>query len=327
MSARKLPDNNLLDSPSPNDLNNSQFDSSLLDEINNDGIDFKQLNKDQKTTEKTLDFLLKYKCTEKRTGKGKGKGELKLPSTVKESLKTIENISDLHGGVLLDYLMKVCKLNKQLLQSLEKLDNKYNDLISKYNDIKKESETAVVIPPTPVNTNSEPTPQADITENFELKIDDLEQKNNANILICNGDLIKDLVSNNTNYDDLNTAIRGEVRNIHPDLKTSDITKIVPHGREKKSVKLYCSSLHVKNLIIHEARRKKPENVYFSEFLTQRRFRLFFELRQLKKNNPGKIYAVYIRNGNIYYKVTRDDNHSIIKSKRSIDELKSNLNIE
>ena len=328
MSSKKLSDKTLLASPLLNNSKNSQFDSSLFDDINNDSINIDLLKEDQSTVEKTLDFLLNYKCTEKRlTRSGKDKGGQKLPSTTKESLKTVENVNDLHGGVLLDYLIKVCKLNKQLLTTLETLDNKYNDLISKLNNNKPSQENVVVTPPTSVNTNSVPTTHTDITENLELKIDNLEQKNNSNILICSGNLINDLVNNAEFDDDLTSKIQREVKKVYPDLKTSDITKIIPHGREKKCVKLFCISLRVRNSIIFEARKKKPDGIYFSEFLTQRRFKLFYELRQIKKDNPDKIYAVYIRNGNIYSKKTRDDNHTIIKTKSNIDDLKLSLNIE
>ena len=80
----------------------------------------------------------------------------------------------------------------------------------------------------------------------------------------------------------------------------------------------------KNSILYEARCKKVNDFYFSEFLTLYKLKLFLELKQLKKQNSDQIYACYTRNGNIFYKLSINDNHVPVKTVSDIEALKNKV---
>ena len=57
------------------------------------------------------------------------------------------------------------------------------------------------------------------------------------------------------------------------------------GKEKKKVKIDCHNPSSKLFLIKQARRKRPEGVYVSEFLTPNKLSIFYNLRQLKRQHP------------------------------------------
>ena len=296
-------------------------------EDNDSDIDINALKEDQTNTEKVLNFLLKYKCSENHTSYNfrskNSKQKTKLPDTVKEHLKSIENINDLHGGVLLDYLIKICNFNKRILSTLETLNSKYENVITKRNEVPV---NVTVTPPTPaaIIPGNPPSSrgEAPVSENIVFKVDQLEQKANNSVLICNGDFVTNLTGSNVPEIEIKNKVEIKVKSIFPELRPKDIVKVIPFGKDRKRIKIICNSTDIKNSIIYEARRKKLTDIFYSEYLTAHRFKLLYELRKIKRNNSSKIYAVYTRNGNLYYKLSSNDNHTIVKSMNDIEHLES-----
>ena len=87
---------------------------------------------------------MNYKCTKNQSSRttknSQNCNKLKVPAAVSESYKSITDISDIHAGVLLDYLSKVCSLNKKLISNYESLNHKYSEL----NDRIKNTEERLV---------------------------------------------------------------------------------------------------------------------------------------------------------------------------------------
>ena len=73
-----------------------------------------------------------------------------------------------------------------------------------------------------------------------------------------------------------------------------------------------------------ARLKKPNDLFLSEFLTQRRNKMFYSLRTLKVKFPNKIKAVYTRDGNLFYKLSEADDFKRVRSPTEITELERRL---
>ena len=111
------------------DLNSGDFSS---DEVDIDG-----LSENQFRIESVLKFLLNYNCPKKNVGcprKQAGKPvknlivisdasreneqDFAFPDGVSDNMKNLTDIRDLHPGVLLDYLMKLNDVNKNILQSV-----------------------------------------------------------------------------------------------------------------------------------------------------------------------------------------------------------------
>ena len=102
---------NLISSPV---IRGSQSDASFNDAETVNDLDFTNLRGDQETIDSTLKFLLNYNVHKKKRGRpafntNEEKNvpdRLTVPDSVNDSLKTITNVSQLHAGVLIDYLIK-----------------------------------------------------------------------------------------------------------------------------------------------------------------------------------------------------------------------------
>ena len=325
-----------------------------IDNTNELNLSF--LKDEQSKIDTCLNFLLNYDCNKKKINRPKtrknttnstpnSKNEFEVPDSVNKNFVNLVDINDIHAGVLLDYLNKVNQFNKKIISKFEELNKKYNNLCDEINGKVSlaKSCTCVGLATThslsssnpvsdpdelPDNTATSVNYLNDNTESLKLKVDYLEQKNNSNVLICNGTFIDDLTSENTNstndVGNLRNKLSVKLKSILPDIKDSHIDKIITIGREKKRIKIICSSQSIKNSILYEARCKKLTDIYFSEFLTSYRLKLLLELRQLKNQNRDRIYACYTRNGNIFYKLSVNDNHVPVKTIGDIETLKSKM---
>ena len=139
---------------------------------------------------------------------------------------------------------------------------------------------------------------------------------------CNGDFINDLTYNDNK--ELKSKVFDKVKTVYPSLSDSDIETVVPLNKNIKRIKIFCRCPDIKKSILIEAKNRKLKDIYFSEFLTARRFKLFYELRQLKKEFANKIFAVYTRNGNLFCKLSADENQIPIKMQKDIQHLRTQL---
>ena len=85
------------------------------------------------------------------------------------------------------------------------------------------------------------------------------------------------------------------------------------GGDKKKLKIDCRNPATKVFLVKQARKKRPQGIYVSEFLTPNRLQIFYNLRQLKKQHSDKIKSVYTRGGNIYYRLQNSDREIRINS--------------
>ena len=104
----------------------------------------------------------------------------------------------------------------------------------------------------------------------------------------------------------------------------DIVRVSLHGKQKTHVKVFCSSVEVRKRVIATARRRKPDNIYFSEFLTNYRNRMFYSLRSLRNRFRDKISSVYIRDGNIFYKLSDTAGFKTVRTPLDITALEKKL---
>ena len=77
-------------------------------------------------------------------------------------------------------------------------------------------------------------------------------------------------------------------------------------------------------MIASARREKPDNIYFSEFLTNFRNGLFYSLRSLRNRFRDRIAAVYIRDGNLFYKLNGIEGFKTVRTQLDITKLEKKL---
>ena len=84
-------------------------------------------------------------------------------------------------------------------------------------------------------------------------------------------------------------------------------------KTKKKVKIDCRNQSSKLFLVKQARRKRPEGVYVSEFLTPSKQNIFYNLRQLRRQHPDKIQTVFTRGGNLFYKLCNSDQEVRVNS--------------
>ena len=106
-------------------------------------------------------------------------------------------------------------------------------------------------------------------------------------------------------------------------QTDEMTVSV-FGKEKKSVKIVFGSDAIKRKCIREIKVAKPDGIFASEFLTRTRADLLYQLRLIKKNNPGKLARAYSIDGSIYYKVEDRERGTQVRDNNDIEKLKKKL---
>ena len=145
---------------------------------------------------------------------------------------------------------------------------------------------------------------------------------NSSILICRGAGVPQLIENSSDTNSTNfERLKGEVcRAIcGDDVIGVDVAglQVGLFGREKKAIKVVCSNQTSRNHLLRQARQKRPNGIFLSEFLTKEKLSLFYRLRQLKRQHPGRIKSVFTRSGNVFYRLSDSER---IKQVSSLEEL-------
>ena len=252
-----------------------------------------------------------------------------FPDGVSENMKNLTDIRDVHPGVLLDYLVKPNDFNKKILQSVGTLHKKCNELATKLCAVSTSEATNDRLPlPQIVQAQSRPAFDVASSERskeveLESRVDAIEQRSNANILLCSGAIISEVIGADSG-DLKNKVISCVGRSLPITTEDGDIVKVSLYGKKKTHVKIECSSASVKKRIIASARHSKPVDIYFTEFLTKYRNQMLFSLRSLKSKFRDKISAVYTRDGNLFYKLHGDDGFKSVRNPMDVTMLERRL---
>ena len=327
---------------------NADFEGSFED------IDLDNLNENQSRIDNVLRFLLNYNVPKKSVGRPKKEDSTKaasinsslrlskddsdsqcsIPEDLRDSMKNISKIQDLHPGLLVDYLVRLNEFNKKILQSIGVLHKKYNEMKLKQPIVTSAGNARDVSNyPDTVNSATANVTEAEISKSnkevdLECRVDAIEQKSNANIILCSGSVIKEAIeATGSNPEiDLKEKIVSTINDKLPGVLTdvSDFVRVSPYGKTKTHVKVICSSVQVRKKIIASARREKPGSIYFSEFLTNFRNGLFYSLRSLRNRFRDRIAAVYVRDGNLFYKLNGIEGFKTVRTQLDITKLEKKL---
>ena len=323
--------------PTPNQ-STEFFEDSFEINLNDPSNDVESYIKtEQSKIDATLNFLLAYE-PKRKVGRpkvnetSKSNSVKKIPDSVNDNLKKFTNINDLHPGVLIDHLIKVNSFNKKLLTCFEFLNEKYHDLSTKYDSLLESVNcTTRRVSPTS-SSNPQNIPEAPITSNdkivtgLQMKIDELEQKTYNSVLLINGPEINECTQKSGR--ELHESVIKKIRETVPEITESNIKNITVFGKSNQQIKVTCKDSITKTKLIIAAKKKKSKTLFFSEFLTNYRNKLFLNLRTLKKTFPDKLIAAYTRQGNIYYKLSSDaQKYYLLRHQSDIDELQRQMSNE
>ena len=201
-------------------------------------------------------------------------------------------------GTIIECLKKLSDQNQKLLNFVEVLSEEV-----KKNSNNTESQNSV--------ENSEEQSKKTVSA-VEERLEKIEQSINSNVLICRGETIESLISESTGESAQPNLerLKGEVcKAVCGDEVTSvDICnmKVSLFGKERKKIRIDCCNPASKVFLVKQARKKRPQGIYVSEFLTPSKLGIFYNLRQLKKQHSDKIQSVFSRGGNLFYRLRNSD---------------------
>lgn len=175
------------------------------------------------------------------------------------------------------------------------------------------------------------------------RVDHLEQQNAANVLILRGTKVENIIADmeSQRRNELNPEPNVSPSNQRVSLKTKvmnamsevldnnvlpDPRAINTHifGKQRNCLKITCPTVDLKNKILTQFKRKKPDDFYASEFLTKTRSDLMYKLRKLKGRFNSKIAGTYSYNGNVFYKLTNEPRGIQVHDSAAINKLEERL---
>ena len=197
-------------------------------------------------------------------------------------------------SAVVECLNKLNVQNKRILNFVEVISE----------NVKSVNATAVQSE-SPIETSVSSAPQQQAINNVNDRLEKIEQNININTLICRGTAVEDLLKASPSGEPLNLErLKGDIcKTACGDSVTGiDIAnmRISVFGKDKKCLKINCANSTSKLHLIRQARLRKPEGFYVSEFLTTAKLKVFHNLRALKKQHPTRIKAVFTRGGNVLY---------------------------
>ena len=199
-----------------------------------------------------------------------------------------------------------------------KLNEQNKKLLNLVEVLSEEVKTSVITENQP-NSESGEVPPKTTVEDVANRIDKIEQNLNSNVLICRGTTVESLITDSTsgsnppNYE----RLKGEVcRSVCGSEATNvDICslQVSLFGSDKKKIKIVCNNSVSKAFLLRQARKKRPNGLYVSEFLPSSKLNILYNLRQLKRQHQDKIKSVYSRNGNLYCRLKDSDREIRVNS--------------
>jgi hypothetical protein len=164
------------------------------------------------------------------------------------------------------------------------------------------------------------------------RLDALEQDSLVNVMVCQGEAVNSLIERvkRTNATPKEQAARvreaviNEFNSIaNTPVHNDNLCDISILGKDRKHLKIVCSSKHVKLNLIQSVKQVRPPNFYVGDYLTKVRSNLFYRVRSLRKNNDS-ITSVYTMSGNIYCKIVGDGRPIQINCDRDITLVEERL---
>ena len=171
------------------------------------------------------------------------------------------------------------------------------------------------------------------------RIDVLEQEAISCFVLLQGPRIEKLItdssSQNSDTREVSTgatvsSIKQSTLNFISSLTGKDsslynINNVSVYGKNRKSLQIKCSTRENRNEFIIDVKRKRPAEVFASEFLTKNRSELLYKLRLLKRRfSPQKISAVYTRNGIIMYKLPDNERSFVVNDIAGVNKLEERI---
>ena len=96
------------------------------------------------------------------------------------------------------------------------------------------------------------------------------------------------------------------------------------GKNRNALKIECVDRNTKELILNQARVRKPVGIYVVEFLPSNKLQIQYRLLELKQQHPTKLKAIYSRRGDIFARIDPDDHVMKFNSLEDVKKLAEDL---
>ena len=227
--------------------------------------------------------------------------------------------------VLLECINKLNQQNKNLQNRVSELESLVHDQSIKIDRLNLKTTESPLQHDLVTPNNSLSPNQKSALDGVTNRLEKIEQNLNSNTLICRGPAVESLVTESAVGESDNLErLKGEVCKAVCGDETTGVDvlnlKLRLFGRDKKSIRLDCMSSPSKVHLLKQARLKKPQGIYVSEFLTTSKLSVFHNLRLLKKQHPRKIKSVFTREGNIFYRLQDSDRVTQVTSLEDLSKI-------
>ena len=138
------------------------------------------------------------------------------------------------------------------------------------------------------------------------RVEKIEENINSHLILCRGPSVIDKIATSTvngviDLEKVKAEICAEVCGETVSKISVSSLDLSIYGKSKKNLKIECASVTVRNHLLEQARKRKPEGIYLAEFLSPEKLKLHHRVNDLKREFPREVRAVYIRRGDIFCK--------------------------
>ena len=157
------------------------------------------------------------------------------------------------------------------------------------------------------------------------RVEKIEKNINSHLLLCRGPAVGGKIDPSTvngvvDLDKVKAEICAEVCGETVSKISVSALGISVYGKRKKTLKIECASVNVRNHLLEQARKRKPVGIYLVEFLSPEKLSLY-RVNDLKKEFPSKVNAVYVRRGDIFCKIEPDGDVIRVIKGENVDDLR------
>jgi hypothetical protein len=289
------------------------------------------LREDLSSVSELLSKLKTY-SPERKKATRYGKGQLPQTDRITKIIEYLDNIHNLNTK-LVSKIDSLVEENTQLRQQIEMLQTPRSYAVAaSATPLSPTAESAA-----PPRSTERPAPQE--LKMMNSKIDHLEQESLTNVIMLQGPAVENIVAGhsdrapgssgadgsnrNSKSAHLKAAVGEVLRGAAIPVRVDHIAAVWPQGRERKHLKVVCTSLESKIMILSTIRNIRPENIYANEYLTKHRSSLLYKLRNLKRQFPN-ITSVYSRNGVVCCKIRGTDRAVAVHDLADVNKIEEKM---
>lgn len=257
---------------------------------------------------------------------------------------------------MIECLDTIKKLTTRIVDRIEELSHDYINLQIEFEKSNKKTyATATTEYSPPARSSTSPSLQQaaavepstlNVTvmppelEKISTRVDQLEQDSLSDTLLLQGPAIEELIAKDAHVEGtmsseleerrrqpepaaLKRSICDLLRPIVPEFSGKNITQLSVQGKDRKHLRMVCSSGDEKVRVLLALKKEKPPNLFVNEYLTKLRSSLLYRARSLRRNYPS-VLGAYSRNGSIFCRVAGLGKPILLSGMTEVNKLEEKL---